>query len=131
MMKRGMLAFLVIGLMAVALVSAVPNGQPFQEIWEAISDLQDQTVEITFDTYVVESSVLISSNSASNVFVECEIGDRALSGGYRIDDEAILHHFEPRPYNVANPTGWRFVIINPTTTVTNTAIEVLCLDLTP
>ena len=89
-----------------------------KEIWDAIQGLQQQiddlqSTPVTANTYVIEQTVLIDPGTAVNITVSCEAGDIALSGGYRIDDNAILHHFEPAPYDVDNPTGWRFLIINP------------------
>lgn len=136
MRKRHLILIMAILLLLPALVFAEPKGQPFQEIWGAIANLQQQIDDLqsappTFNTYVVEEAVEIEPLTSANITVSCEEGDIALSGGYRIQSQAILHHFEPAPYDTDNPTGWRFVIVNPNEFLINNALEVLCLDLTP
>lgn len=113
-MKKLLLVVMGIVLAVPVVVNAAPPAPPFK-----------------LKTYVKEEHVLLQPGKAANITISCDTGDMVLSGAYRRQSDAVLHHFEPAPNGSQNPTGWRFVIANPTEMVINNALEVLCLDQTP
>lgn len=72
-----------------------PNGQPFQALWDAIADLQDQIDNIgdggsdlsDLNTYRVRSAlVLVEPNTAETANASCNLGDLITGGGFVTDN---------------------------------------------
>jgi hypothetical protein len=140
-MNRRRVWMMAIGITAMgasATAMAQPPGQG--KIWEAINklikmvnaladDVEDLQAGFSPTTYVVEANVLVPVNEARNVTLNCEPGDLALSGAYRTGADSVPSHFEPADGKKVNPTGWRFIFVNPRPFDITPAYEVLCLDL--
>ena len=90
------LAFVTGSVMTGAMAYAAPNGQPFQELLDAIADLQDQIDDLGSSGGTVSflrvagPSITIAPGGINNAFAECPVGMTVTGGGYSTATTVVI-----------------------------------------
>lgn len=92
-MKRKIIVItMAVGLMVATVVGATPNGQPFNEIWDEISEIWEAidnsntpTLEVTERSDTFECPGL----NSCTYFVRCDDDEVLTGGGFKVSDPGV------------------------------------------
>jgi len=139
-----MVATFVVGTLVtgtVAYAAEKPNGQPFQALWDAIADLQNQidTINLTSgpqgeqgtltsQEFLTSYIILSGENTKLMKSVNCPSGTIATGGGYSVNKDGAPVAI---PVDLALQTDFNFNVraSNPTPDDLNVNVRVYCTSL--
>ncbi len=110
------------------------NMMAIMNLDERVTTLEE--IDFTTNTYSI-SSDLITTEKIDELRVDCEPGDKVISGSasYTLPENNLFPvTFVEEPVGgdgINNPTGWKAVIDNPTNSIIGVNVVAICLDLTP
>ncbi len=147
MRKDVSIAIVAIFLVAAATVTATPNGQPFQEIWDAINALQQQVGSVAWtnitgipaDIADGDDIGTLSVNERNQTFtcptahscaqfVRCQSGEVLTGGGFVVNDPTgpgILDIWTSRPHPTVS-NSWLVEVKNNDPVSLNFIVYAMC-----
>jgi hypothetical protein len=132
-MKRKLIVIIVaVVLMMTTVVGATPNGQPFNEIWEAVNDIWDAIAYLGATRLVVierTDAFACPPASSCTYFVSCNEDEVLTGGGFQANDPGVgvLDVWKSKPDVGEN--RWRVTTFNPDTVSMQFGIYAMCAKL--